>query len=293
MDSRFLETFLLVAELGSIAEAARRLDLTPATVAQRLSALEATIGSKLVLRSGRTVRPTVAGLRVLPRAHAVLRELRDLKSAASETALPAGPLRLGATPTALTGIVPGVLKRWVEAYPQIEIYIEPGATTALHSRVMDGELDAAILVQPQFELPKTAAWHTLRREPLVLLTPSSLRVTDVLQTLAREPFIRYDRHVIGGRMADEYLSRKGIHPQVRFELDGIENIARLVAEGLGVSVLPDWPVVGLPSQAVAKWPLPRPRPVRTVGVLWLQATVRAPLVKAFVRLAGPAPRAPA
>lgn len=286
MDSRFLETFVQVARLGSIAEAARRLDLTPATVAQRLAALEADIGSKLVLRSGRTVRPTDAGLRVLDRANAVLRELRDLRSVASQTGLPAGPLRLGATPTAMTGMLPAVLKRWVAEHPGIEIYIEPGSTTALHARVMDGELDAALLVQPAFELPKTAAWHTLRREPLVLVTPAAMRVSDPLQTLAREPYIRYDRNVIGGRLAEEYLRAKHVRPQVRFELDGIENIARLVAEGLGVSILPDWTVASLPAKSVKKWELPRPRPVRTVGVLWQRAEVRAGLVKEFVRLAG-------
>lgn len=287
MDVRFLETFVKVAEMGSIAEAARWLDLTPATVSQRLAALESDIGSKLVKRSGRTVRPTVAGSRILSRAHTVLRELRDLKSAASLTDLPAGPLRLGATPTTFTSIVPGVLKRWVERHPQIEVYIEPGSTTVLHGRVMSGDLDAAILVQPQFELPKTAGWFTLRREPLLLVTPAGLRVKNALETLAEQPFIRYDRKVIGGRMADDYLRRHGIKPRVRFELDGIDNIARLVAEGLGVSILPDWPSVS-PAPNVRRWPLPGRAPVRTVGVLWLHATVRTPLVHAFIELASQA-----
>lgn len=283
MDARFLETFVKVAELGSMAEAARRLDLTPATVAQRLAALEADMGSKLIVRSGRTVQPTVAGTRVLPRAHAILRELRDLKSSASQTELPAGPLRLGATPTAMSGIVPAVLKRWVEKHPQIEIYIEPGATTLLHGRVMDGELDAAILVQPSFELPKTVGWHELRREPLLLVAPAAMPVKNPLEVLEREPFIRYDRNVIGGRMADDYLRRRGIRPRVRFELDGIDNIVRLVAEGLGVSILPDWPASG-PQLPVRKWALRRPFPVRHVGMLWLRASVRAPLVHAFTQL---------
>ncbi|MEY9595508.1 DNA-binding transcriptional LysR family regulator [Bradyrhizobium japonicum] len=48
-------------------------------------------------------------------------------------------------------------------------------------------------------------------------------------------------------MADEYLRLHGVRPKVHFELDGIEQIAKLVAEGLGVSVLPDWPVIGSPD----------------------------------------------
>ena len=65
MDTRFLETFVAVAEKGSFAEAARRLDLTPAAIAQRIRALESEIGVVLLSRSGRTVSPTEAGVAIL------------------------------------------------------------------------------------------------------------------------------------------------------------------------------------------------------------------------------------
>ena len=90
---------MLVVELGSIAEAARRLDITPATPAQRLRTLEKAAGTPLILRAGRTVKPTTAGTRIVDRARAILHEIRGLKPEASDTDLPAGPLRLGATPT--------------------------------------------------------------------------------------------------------------------------------------------------------------------------------------------------
>lgn len=284
MDTRFLQSFVHVVESGSIAEAARRLDLTPASVAQRLKALEASVGSQLVARSGRTVRPTVAGNRILERARRVLDDVRDLKSMASGTELPAGPLRLGATPTALMGIVPPVLKQWVARHPDIEIYIEPASTVLLYGRVLGGELDAAVLVHPPFDLPKTCAWHSLRVEPLILLTHADLQVDDALAAAAHEPFIRYDRNVVGGKLADDYLRSRGVRPHVRFELDGIESIAKLVAEGLGISVLPDWPIIGAPDPALRKWPLPEPCPHRTVGILWRPSAVRAQLVESFVQM---------
>ena len=138
MDSRFLQTYVHVVELGSIAQAARHQGLTPATVQQRLRALEADMGSALIARSGRTVKPTAAGTRILERARNMLRDLRDLRSAATESDLPAGPLRLGATPTALTGIMPPVLRTWAARHPHIEIYIEPAPTTLLYGKVLAG-----------------------------------------------------------------------------------------------------------------------------------------------------------
>ncbi|MFY3311155.1 LysR family transcriptional regulator [Achromobacter ruhlandii] len=284
MDSRFLQTYVHVVELGSIAQAARHQGLTPATVQQRLRALEADMGSALIARSGRTVKPTAAGTRILERARNVLRDLRDLRSAATESDLPAGPLRLGATPTALTGIMPPVLRTWAARYPNIEIYIEPAPTTLLYSKVLAGELDGALLVHPLFALPKSCVWRDLRREPLVLVTPVDMAVRDPLAVIAREPYIRYDRSVVGGRMADDYLRARDLRPHVRFELDGIDSIAKLVSEGLGVALLPDWATTGA-SAPVKRWPLPGPCPARSVGAIWPRSGVRSELMRVFVEMA--------
>lgn len=285
MDMRFLQSFVAVVDSGSVAEAARRLDLAPTTVAQQLRALEHDMGSKLVTRAGRTVKPTVAGARILDRVRDLLRDVRDLRSAASDTGLPAGPLRLGATPTALMGLLPPLLRRWMRAHPDIPIYIEPGTSATLLAHVMSGDLDAAILVHPAFDLPKTCAWRLLREEPLILLTHSDLSVKAPLAIAAHEPFIRYDRSVVGGKMADEYLRAHSVRPKVHFELDGIEHIAKLVAEGFGVSVLPDWPVIGPPDPQLRRWRLPLPCPARQVGMTWLRTSVRSQLAEEFVLMA--------
>src|SRR5262245_27932388 len=108
MDTRFLETFISVVEHGSIAEAARHLDLTSAAVAQRIHALERDIGTRLLLRSGRTARPTEAGVAILGRARNLLRDTRDIKSVATNDAL-SGELRLGVIQTAISGLLPSIL----------------------------------------------------------------------------------------------------------------------------------------------------------------------------------------
>jgi DNA-binding transcriptional LysR family regulator len=89
--------------------------------------------------------------------------------------------------------------------------------------------------------------------------------------------------VVGGKMAEGYLKALGIRPRVRFELDGIEAIAKLVSEGLGVSVLPDWATIGHDA-GLRRWALPEPCPHRRVGLLSLRSSVRAPLVTAFAAL---------
>jgi DNA-binding transcriptional LysR family regulator len=75
----------------------------------------------------------------------------------------AGELRLGAISTALTGLLPEILSVMISAHPHVEIYIEPGVFAELYRRVMDGDLDAAIVVEPQSSSNRSAG-----RMPAVL-----------------------------------------------------------------------------------------------------------------------------
>lgn len=285
MDSRYLQSFVYVVELGSIAEAARRLDLTPAAVAQRVKMLEEELGAKLVRRSGRTVGTTEAGERILDRARAVLHDIRDLKSDLDDAPELAGQLRLGGTPTMMTSLIPDVLSRLLARHPGIDIYLEPGTSMDLYRKVVSGDLDAATIVQPLFELPKSCDWHTFREEPLVLLTPASMKVTDPHAVLASEPFLRYDRNVVGGQLADAYLRQHGIQPHQRCELDGLDAIAVLVDRGIGVSLVPDWMMNRYAGLSLARWPLPHSFPKRVVGMLWGRSSARIRLVQAFLSTA--------
>jgi DNA-binding transcriptional LysR family regulator len=94
MDARYLQSFVTVVEVGSLAEAARRLDLTPAAIAARVHALEEDLGAVLVKRAGRAVKPTEAGVKILERARSVLRDIRDLHTIAGD-GIALGELRLG------------------------------------------------------------------------------------------------------------------------------------------------------------------------------------------------------
>ncbi len=287
MDTRFLETFVTVVEKGSIAEAARRLNLTAAAVAQRIRALESEIGARLISRSGRTVRPTEAGVAILGRAGNFLREVRDLRSIATNDK-PSGELRLGAISTAISGLLPGVLKLLMERHPKIEIYVLPGASEELYHKVLNGDLDAAIITRPPFAIPKACDWQIFREEPLIVLTPASTSVCDPHAILASEPFIRYERNRWGGRLVDSYLRRAGIRPRERFELHALDAIAVLVDRGLGVSLVPDWAPPWPEGLSLAKLPVPDRSFARHIGLLWTRTSVRLRLVQAFLEVASTA-----
>lgn len=284
MDTRFLESFTAVVECGSIAEAARRLNLTPAGVARRLQALETEIGAPLVSRFGRTVRPTEAGAAVFVHTREYLEIVRDLKSIATNGSL-SGELRLGAVQTALTGIVPDILSLLMKNHPQIEVHIARDTSTALYRRVISGDLDAAVTSPPSFAIPKTCDWRVLREEPFVVLTPRLMRGSDPHEILAKQPFIRLDRRVHAGALIDAYLRKQRIRPKELFELDGVEAIAVMVDRGLGVTLLPDWSPPWPEGLSLRKLPLPDRTFTRRTGVIWMRGSLRNRLIQAFLQQA--------
>ena len=211
MDSRFLDSFVMVVDIGSIAETARRLNITAAGVAQRIRALETEIGTRLVVRSGQRVRPTEAGLAILARSRSILSDLRDLKPMAVADR-PSGVLRLGATGSSTSGLLPSILALLTEKYPEVEVNMISGNGGELYQTLLDGELDAAIIPQPPFAIPKVYDWCTLREERLIVVAPASTRRRDPHAILASEPFIRPRRTSWVGRLVDGYLRQAGIRP---------------------------------------------------------------------------------
>ena len=282
VDTRYLQSFVMVVDSGSFADAARRLDLTPAAVGARIRALEDSIGTPLVRRAGRTVRATEAGLKILNHARAVLRDVRDLKAIANDD-VPLGELRLGASVSAMTGVLPPVLKALYALHSKLAVHIEPGSSATLYQRVTDGMLDAALLVEPQFVLPKSCDWSALVDEPLCVLAAAHHAHRDALDLLANEPFIRYDRATWGGRMAERWLRENGIAPHERIEIDGLGAIAAFVSQGLGVSLLPDWTPPWPAGLQIVKIGLPPPVPVRRMGLLWTTQGPRAALARTVLK----------
>lgn len=238
METRYLKSLIAVVDSGSIADAARSEHLTAAAVGQRVQALERELGFALLSRSGHVARPTQACMALMPRARRLVREAALLGSDASADGL-GGALRIGAISTALTGMLPAALRKLTQAAPQCRPVIVPGTSRALFQMLQAGELDAAITVAPPFALPRALRAVPLRSEPLVLLAPPDARGRP--QTLLRSrPYLRYDPQAWGARHAAAWLADQGLQPSVLCDLDALEAIAMLAADGMGVGLVPRW-----------------------------------------------------
>jgi DNA-binding transcriptional LysR family regulator len=265
-----------------MAAAARALNISASAVAQQLQVLERELGVPLLLRVGRTMRVTEEGARVLPPARKLLQDAGDLRSIAHDDAV-AGELRLGACTTPLTGLLPDILARVSINFPRLRVHIESGSSAQLFASVETGQLDAALVLEAPYPLPKTCEWLLLREEPLIVLAPRTMADRDPLTLLREEPFIRYGRDQWGGWSAEHYLQELQIMPHERFELNALNAIAIMVDRGLGVSLVPDWAPPWLEGIDVVRLPLPERRIGRRIGIVWSRSTIRMRLVNALLR----------
>jgi len=293
MDTRYLQSFISVCDQGSFAGAARQLNVTPAALAARIKTLEEEVGTPLIARAGRSARPTEAGLKILERARALLREARNIQAIANSDGQ-FGELRMGVATSTLADLTPNLIKRMYRLHPQLRIYVESGASSYLYGRVVSRDIDVAIMAELVHELPKGFEWAQLKEERLVLLTPPRMRKAPPNELLASEPFIRFDRALRGGQVVETYLRRHGIVPNERLEIDTLITIAYLVRDGIGVSLVPDWAPGWLESLGVVRTVLPDAAPMRRMGLFWDANGVNARLVHTLLgesrRLVAPAAR---
>ena len=118
-DPQRLRAFSLVLDLGSISAAASVLGYTQSAVSQQLAALEREVGSPLVDRSQRPLRPTAAGTLLRPHVERVLAAVGRTEAAVEDVRGRTPRLRLAAFPSALSSFVPAAVRDLRRAHPQL------------------------------------------------------------------------------------------------------------------------------------------------------------------------------
>ncbi|MDD0968353.1 MULTISPECIES: LysR family transcriptional regulator [Pseudomonas] len=234
---RELKTFLAVARHGTFAAAGLHIGLTQSAVSAQIRNLEQALGVRLFDRTGRQAILNPAGQRAVPMAQEMLATFSRM-AVSEDVSEFRGELKIGAVATAQTGLLPQALLRLRQQAPGVEPKLVPGVSLNLLSQVDAGEVDLAIMIKPPFELPKELSAQVIRREPFVLIVPTTVEGDDPLQLLAEHPHVRYDRNSFGGRLVTQFLREQRIDVQVALELDELEAIVKMVECGLGVSLLP-------------------------------------------------------
>ncbi|GAA2209718.1 LysR family transcriptional regulator [Nonomuraea monospora] len=252
-----LRILAAVARTGNMTRAAEELDTTQSAVSHALRALERELGVTLLVRSPQGVALTAAGQAVRRRATLILAQLEALEQeAAAARGQDGGVLRVGVVPSANARLLPPILRRFGEAHPRVRLAVIEGSDEEVLDWLRTGAADVGTVTGSDPEL----VTRPLARDRLLAVVPSghalSAGPSVPVAELARHPFIMST----GG--CEPLIRGLGVSWRCHYRVRDTGSILAMVAEGLGVSIMPE---LSLPARltGVAALPL-EPPSLRTI-----------------------------
>ncbi|CAL9602194.1 MULTISPECIES: LysR family transcriptional regulator [Streptomyces] len=243
-DSRHIRTFHEVVRTGSYSAAARSLGYTQPAITQQMKALERAVGTPLFLRAGRRMRLTEAGEALSRHAGAILGSMEAARQQmAALTRLRAGRVRVCAFPSAGATLVPEALARLAADHPGVRVELQESEPPESLDRVVRGECDITLaFTYPGLreQVPDELVEIPLLEDQLTVLLPTG-------HPMARRRAVRLaelaDERWIAGclRCRTNFLhecAELGFAPDIVFTTDDNLVVQSLVAEGLGIAMMP-------------------------------------------------------
>ena len=284
VELRHLAALEALARTGSFGRAAWQLGYSQSAVSQQIAQLEKVVGQRLVERPGgpRPVSLTDAGRLLLRHAGSIVAQLEaaqaDMEALAEGAA---GPLRVGIYQSVGARLLPPLLHRFSEKWPRVEIQLREEADDAELLRLVErGELDLSFGDLPLNEGP--FEFVELIRDPYMLLVAadSPLAERDAapsVRELSGMPLIAWRTQ----SSAEEFLRGRVPDLNVLFRTDDNGTLVGLVAEGVGVAIVPRL-VVNPRNPAVVGLPFGTRIPPRVIVIAWHRDRYRSAAAAAFV-----------
>ncbi|MEE2056264.1 LysR family transcriptional regulator [Rhodococcus artemisiae] len=234
-----LAAFDTAATEGHITHAAAVLGVPQSSLSRRLKSLEQILGVALFQPVGRGVALTAAGRDLHERTRGALREIDDAVHVVRSNADPdSGSVRFGFPLTLGPVSIPSLLAEFHDTAPLIRFGLVQAHGEALCAMVREGRLDLAVVIPPPDDLPTV---HLGTQRILLYVAPShelAGRTQIDLAELAEERFIANPPDYHLRQLLETWCKEAGFVPQVAFEIGEFETARALVAQGLGVALLP-------------------------------------------------------
>jgi DNA-binding transcriptional LysR family regulator len=265
MDVKTLYTLVAVADRGSFGEAGKVIGLSLSAVSMQMAALEEELGIVLFDRSRRPPVLTASGLSLIHRARDLIAHWESLSESLKREAA-GGVLKLGAVHTSVSGLLPLALKRLQQQGQGIEIRLTVGLTHELEMAVYHRQIDVALVTEPEIcrgELEFTPFFD----EPFVVIAHKSAVGATDQEILENNPYVRFNRLARVARIINDEIARRGLRVESTMEIDSLDGVVAMVANGLGVSVVPARGVTNEFPASIRKLPFGDPPLTRRLGIL--------------------------
>lgn len=235
MKIEMFDTLDAVLRGGSLAAAAAEMNLTASAVSMQMKQLEAYLGQPLFDRSGHAIRPTELAHEVAGAMRGGLQHLQTLRR--RSVTVVEGVVRLGIIESMLPMLLPGTVAGLRARYPKLDLRPTPGRSIGLTDAVKSGELDAAVVAEPDGGGTARLHWRPLLRSEMRLIVPPGATESSVPALFKQYEWIRYDRQTVSGLVAARYVTSQVRTGHGALELNSIPAIIAMVSAGLGVALV--------------------------------------------------------
>jgi LysR family hydrogen peroxide-inducible transcriptional activator len=240
MELHQLRYVVAVAETGNFTRAAERCHITQPSLSQQIINLEREVGHKLFHRLGRKAVLTESGATFLERARRILFEVENAAKELSDSPGLGRRITVGAIPTVAPYLLPPLLARSREKYPNLEIHVREDFRTFLVRGVVEGELDLAITSLPVKDA--RISIETLLTEPLLLVVGKGHRLAQRPHVsagdLASETFVMLGASSSLAADVQRFCGDHNFEPRIGYRCSQVATVKALVALGVGISILP-------------------------------------------------------
>jgi len=281
-----LQVFCDLVESGSFSAAASQNFITQSAVSQQVRALEARFDQALIERTKGHVQPTPAGQLLYEASKAITGRYRELRERLqSFGSVVSGNVHLATVHSVGLYELSEPLKKFLKAYPQVNVHLEYSRSTKIVEDVLVGRLDLGIVAYPARQ-PQIAI-IPFREDKLVLVCathhPLARRRAIALKELEGQTFVGYERDIPTRRAIDRVLKRKNVHVRYVMELDNIETIKRVVEVGAGVGIVPE-PTIKqeVKNRTLCALQISDETLLRPLGIVHRQGKHFSPAVQRFI-----------
>lgn len=231
MDIEALKAFRYAAEIGSISQAAEKLNYSQSNVTMKIAKLEEQLQTKLLYRHNRGCHMTAKGEELYHFAVKIFQTMEQAENAMQNGNSPRGILHIGSIETTAAIHLPNVLAKYREACPKVELQVRSQPTASLIEQVLQHQLDGAFISGPieHSQLKK----YVVFKEELVLIYGKENKC------LLENATILVFRSGCSYRFQfEKYLRELNIKSYRIMELGSLEAILGCVNAGLGITLLP-------------------------------------------------------
>lgn len=282
MELRHLRYFEAVARHSHVTRAAEELHIAQPALSKQISQLEQELDVALFNRVGRSVRLTEAGEALLPHARAVLAQVEAARAEMAErVGLRRGRVSIGTTPTVGTQLLPAALAAFNQRHPGIEFRLHEAGVQTLLELMEAGLTDMVVVALPVGDPALTVA--ELFSEELVIVVsndhPLAVHEEVAIADLRDERWVLTSENYELREAALQACQRAGYTPRIALEGGEIDTLVRVVAAGVGISLMPR---LGVPrDDSLSVLQVSDQRLQRTLGMGWRDDRIASPAARAM------------